>query len=97
MTTVHGSIDAGWVTKNNSIQGKSSYTENSLLIPTNSVDEADYSLQEAKEQVVELQSENGRLKSLLERLRQEMKDNLDNQRDANAESKRLKQNFEKQM
>lgn len=57
---------------------------------------ADYSLQEAKEQVVELQSENGRLKSLLERLRQEMKDNLDNQRDANAESKRLKQNFEKQ-
>ncbi len=26
-----------------------------------------------------------------------MKDNLDNQRDANAESKRLKQNFEKQV
>ena len=46
---------------------------------------------------MELQSENGRLKSLLERLRQEMKDNLDNQRDANAESKRLKQNFEKQV
>ena len=96
MTTVNGSVDAGWVTKN-SIQGKSSYTEKSLLIPTISVDVADYSLQEAKEQVVELQSENGRLKSLLERLRQEMKDNLDNQRDANAESKRLKQNFEKQV
>jgi len=40
MTTVNGSLDAGWVTKN-SIQGKSSYTEKSLLIPTISVDVAD--------------------------------------------------------
>lgn len=43
--------------------------------PTISVDPADNS--EAKEYIAELQSENGRLKSLLERLRGEMKENLD--------------------
>jgi hypothetical protein len=45
--------------------------------------------------VAELQSENGRLKSLLERLRGEMKDNLDSLRDANNVSKKLKQDYDK--
>ncbi len=42
-----------------------------------------------------MQSENGRLKSLLERLRGEMKDNLDSLRDANNVSKKLKQDYDK--
>lgn len=76
-TTVAGSIDQAWVSKN-SIQG-TSYTEKSVQmpLPTISIDAGDNFLLEAKEQVAELQSENGRLKSLLERLRGEMKDNLD--------------------
>ena len=49
-TTVTGSIDQAWVTKN-SIQGTSSYTEKSVQmpLPTISVDAGENFLLEAKE------------------------------------------------